>query len=1138
MTLSKPAIPNGLQGPQTTYTPIAQLFDKRHLVEPVKKSFCFLTGASAKPKATDLPIIPKAVDPYISIQVGEDAFFSRHDSMGVADGVGGWSEVKGANPALYSLKLMHYAKCQLEQHDDLMGELEYNFNLDEYSLTSPKNILSQSYACTNRDAMKEKIIGSTTALILILRDDELRIANIGDCGVMIIRGGEPIFRSEEQQHSFNFPFQLGTNSRDSPNDTQLFTIKIQEGDVVVIGTDGLFDNVFDEDIVDIIASKTLPTVTLSDPQQMSDALLRRAREVAEDSRFSSSPFQERAIQEGFYYQGGKVDDITVLCGIICVSEDSPDRRPLTHEEITHQSIYFAGFSNSSLLQELLRDYPSHVQAGTFFPDWGYNCLYSAAGEAAHWQPFWTKAIEHLHATYEQPYGRAAKSLMAFTLGVISHDVADVLWHSLGMEQGFIDAMKFQDYGGLYATAHLTADLGGDFAISRFGKSDSYLSSWTVPTNDVIEIYRLLNITVTYSQISMCVTGGYAFMELEKAMGKYLFPRLASYSPFLAENYFQYFRGGVQYMATSVSECWGRAVDWFAAGQVQTQCPHMARSNNNPLQSAEAKPATTSCLASHFLKVDTDFHSLTVSNTLLSKVLARSCAFTKLNVLSSETPASLNASPRPLVVFVESSVAAIWDYVTKPFRPSCTRPDSSNSLTLYSTQDYARLGESLLVGDFNGDGIPDLLLGAPGYSFAGAPQAGAVFYMQGPMSHNLGTAYIENTSVTIRGPPRGAAQFGTSLAAVDLNRDGIDDLAISAPYIGSESNEPDGSVFVLFGSKNGFRKDGKFDLTINGTVSRTGPVFDGKQYIYDNRFSVLGEKLYGIDVDGDSFSDLLLGSPHATPIVGGDQRGVLSAFLSSSAHTGTASYLAADWSIAGTADYEWFGSSVEKMDQTLVVGSPGYSDGTVPTAGRIQGYSLSRQHGTRPQFQFGINGDAAHGKFGSRLSVYGRQTDLLVASPSQSSMLAAPKFMNLEGILVPAGKKGYQGGAVTLLRNLSAATGSFDRSTSMEGTGALGHFGHDIAQSARSQLIVSEPMVEGESGRVHLYDSPSSETHCWQGSFHQRFGQAIATLDLDRDGTEDLVVASANQDYSHSESAQKWGLGLLSGGITILWNALQ
>lgn len=143
---------------------------------------------------------------------------------------------------------------------------------------------------------------------------------------MLIRAGEPIFRSEEQQHSFNFPFQLGTNSRDTPNDTQMFALKIEEGDIVIIGTDGLFDNVFDEDIVDIIASRTQVNVLHSDPQDMSDALLRRAREVAEDSRFASSPFQSRAIQEGFYYQGGKVDDITVLVGIVKLQEDNPDRR--------------------------------------------------------------------------------------------------------------------------------------------------------------------------------------------------------------------------------------------------------------------------------------------------------------------------------------------------------------------------------------------------------------------------------------------------------------------------------------------------------------------------------------------------------------------------------------------------------------------------------------------------------------------------------------------------------------------------------------------------------------------------------------------------------------------------------------------
>jgi hypothetical protein len=160
----------------------------------------------------------------------------------------------------------------------------------------------------------------------LIKLDELRIANIGDCGLMIIRGGEPIFRSEEQQHSFNFPFQLGTVSKDTPKDTQSFVVKIQEGDIVILGSDGLFDNVFDEEIVDIVEAYTKAKVIDSDPQMMADALLKRAREVAEDSRFASSPFQSRAIQEGFYYQGGKIDDMTVLVGVIRFEEDSPDRR--------------------------------------------------------------------------------------------------------------------------------------------------------------------------------------------------------------------------------------------------------------------------------------------------------------------------------------------------------------------------------------------------------------------------------------------------------------------------------------------------------------------------------------------------------------------------------------------------------------------------------------------------------------------------------------------------------------------------------------------------------------------------------------------------------------------------------------------
>lgn len=50
----------------------------------------------------------------------------------------------------------------------------------------------------------------------------------------IIRGSDYIFRSEEQQHAFNYPVQVGTNSRDTPiKDAQRFNIKVQKDDVGV-----------------------------------------------------------------------------------------------------------------------------------------------------------------------------------------------------------------------------------------------------------------------------------------------------------------------------------------------------------------------------------------------------------------------------------------------------------------------------------------------------------------------------------------------------------------------------------------------------------------------------------------------------------------------------------------------------------------------------------------------------------------------------------------------------------------------------------------------------------------------------------------------------------------------------------------
>jgi serine/threonine protein phosphatase PrpC len=215
---------------------------------------------------------------YLSVGVGEDAYFRRPNAIGVADGVGGWSRVKGANPALYSRKLMHYACLELSKADE-----EGEFEVD------PKMVLQKSYDAVCVDVEKEVcfflvtnheiLVGSATACIAILSDDELRIANLGDGGVVVVRGDEIVFRSEEQQHSFNFPFQLGTGSKDSPSDADLFTVKVEEGDVVVVATDGLFDNVFDDEIVSISSEITNgKKPNMIDPQEIATQLALRCRE--------------------------------------------------------------------------------------------------------------------------------------------------------------------------------------------------------------------------------------------------------------------------------------------------------------------------------------------------------------------------------------------------------------------------------------------------------------------------------------------------------------------------------------------------------------------------------------------------------------------------------------------------------------------------------------------------------------------------------------------------------------------------------------------------------------------------------------------------------------------------------------------
>ncbi|KAL7750943.1 hypothetical protein RI367_003523 [Sorochytrium milnesiophthora] len=183
-------------------------------------------------------------------------------------------------------------------------------------VAEPGEILQLAYEQSAQDAAAQGIVGSTTACLVVLNRDELHISNLGDCGVIVIRQNDFLFRTEEQVHSFNYPYQLGTSSGDQPADAQNFAVKVHRGDIIIVASDGVFDNVFDEEMLGIVNNHTKSLGVASwDPAKLSLDIAARAKEVSEDGR-CASPFQSKALSEGLYYQGGKADDITVVVAVV------------------------------------------------------------------------------------------------------------------------------------------------------------------------------------------------------------------------------------------------------------------------------------------------------------------------------------------------------------------------------------------------------------------------------------------------------------------------------------------------------------------------------------------------------------------------------------------------------------------------------------------------------------------------------------------------------------------------------------------------------------------------------------------------------------------------------------------------------
>lgn len=228
---------------------------------------------------------------------GEDAHFicDEEQAIGVADGVGGWAEV-GVNAGLFSRELMSYSVSAIqEQHKG--------------SSIDPLVVLEKAHSQT-------KAKGSSTACIIVLKDKGLHAINLGDSGFTVVREGTTVFQSPVQQHGFNFTYQLESgNSADVPSSVQVFTIDVQSGDVIVAGTDGVYDNLYNEEITGVVVSSVRAGL---DPKGTAQKIAELARQRAVDKK-RQSPFATAAQEAGYRYYGGKLDDITAVVSYVTSS---------------------------------------------------------------------------------------------------------------------------------------------------------------------------------------------------------------------------------------------------------------------------------------------------------------------------------------------------------------------------------------------------------------------------------------------------------------------------------------------------------------------------------------------------------------------------------------------------------------------------------------------------------------------------------------------------------------------------------------------------------------------------------------------------------------------------------------------------
>eukprot|EP00756_Hemistasia_phaeocysticola_P018054 Hpha_TRINITY_DN15571_c2_g14::TRINITY_DN15571_c2_g14_i1::g.106278::m.106278/K01127/E3.1.4.50; glycosylphosphatidylinositol phospholipase D len=687
----------------------------------------------------------------------------------------------------------------------------------------------------------------------------------------------------------------------------------------------------------------------------------------------------------------------------------------THTMVGHRAQQYYGkvstaVPRSDLHNKAITQFIDAVHAGSDFPDFLYACgsykNHHDAGEAAHWPPWQAAAVSYVRSLPDFKSGNwteDTQKLVAFLYGVSVHYISDELWEGLnpqlGRGQGFVRFLSSFNLGhdGMSDNDESVANMASDFYVS-WGFKETAIEPWKryFPIDEIAEIYHRFKDTcgqdncqdfsdVTKTSLTECKLLFDLGLWAEKEFGQILFHTYAEFSnkvPMVAERLADMPIGGIDDMAVWAAWVWERVGRWLEKGAPAHTPPNKALFSSERPESK--KPDEADVWLRDWVRSLEPLRPLAAEMLALSgnDILARSeggLSYSGPSHLRGAVQSLLRGMGEKLVRFVSpekaDSLRAAVRLVSSPPLPAPeqkTGRQGSGSVLLQGKSAVGYLGRSLASGDFDGDGKVDVAVGAHGNGEKGKAQVGEVQLLYGK----------GGSPVVISGPEP-HARFGWEVEVVDLNADGIDDLAVAAPTASAWNTTqvvPDdqypemrvwGRVLVFYG-RNGSGLPSSPDLTFHT----------------EDPLTALGLTLSTGDLNQDGKTDLLVGAPMSSfkvdpswPDSDSIQRGAVFALFSKPGRGGgrVEARKEADLVIEGPAGYEWFGQGLAVLRRqgkapVLVVGAPGFRNESGVTVGRVYFYENKTLKGT-------LTGTEALAEFGHAVASRSAGDFLAVSSPA-------------------------------------------------------------------------------------------------------------------------------------------------------------